>query len=76
MAEGMIMMVKLVSRFRLYPDVGFKPSIIAGISLISKKPAKYIRGTKMAYAGLRKEKDRASVIKYLNQNSDNPVQLP
>ncbi len=36
MAEGMIMMVKLVSRFRLYPDVGFKPSIIAGISLISK----------------------------------------
>ena len=41
-----------------------------------KKPAKYIRGTKMAYAGLRKEKDRASVIKYLNQNSDNPVPLP
>jgi cytochrome c len=41
-----------------------------------KKPAKYIRGTKMAYAGLRKEKDRASVIKYLNQNSDNPLPLP
>jgi cytochrome c len=40
------------------------------------KPAKYIKGTKMAYAGLRKEKDRASVIKYLNQNSDNPVPLP
>jgi len=41
-----------------------------------KKPAKYIKGTKMAYAGLRKEKDRASVIKYLNQNSDTPVPLP
>jgi len=41
-----------------------------------KKPAKYIKGTKMAYAGLRKEKDRASVIKYLNQNSDNPIPLP
>ena len=40
------------------------------------KPAKYIKGTKMAYAGLRKEKDRASVIKYLNQNSDNPLPLP
>ena len=40
------------------------------------KPAKWIKGTKMAYAGLRKEKDRASVIKYLNQNSDNPIQLP
>ena len=40
------------------------------------KPAKWIKGTKMAFAGLRKEKDRASVIKYLNQNSDNPKPLP
>ncbi len=40
------------------------------------KPAKWIKGTKMAYAGLRKESDRASVIKYLNQNSDNPLPLP
>ena len=40
------------------------------------KPAKYIKGTKMAYAGLRKEKDRASIIKYLNQNSDSPIPLP
>tara|TARA_B100001057_G_scaffold260131_1_gene260312 strand:- start:1793 stop:2335 length:543 start_codon:yes stop_codon:yes gene_type:complete len=40
------------------------------------KPSKWIKGTKMAYAGLRKEKDRASVIKYLNQNSDNPIPLP
>ena len=40
------------------------------------KPAKWIKGTKMAFAGLRKEKDRASVIKYLNQNSDNPITLP
>ena len=40
------------------------------------KPAKWIKGTKMAFAGLRKEKDRASVIKYLNQNSDSPLPLP
>ena len=40
------------------------------------KPQKWIKGTKMAYAGLRKEKDRASVILYLNQNSDNPLPLP
>ena len=40
------------------------------------KPSKWIKGTKMAYAGLRKEKDRASIIKYLNQNSDNPLPLP
>ena len=40
------------------------------------KPAKWIKGTKMAFSGLRKEKDRASVILYLNQNSDNPLPLP
>ena len=40
------------------------------------KPATYLKGTKMAYAGLRKEKDRASVIIYLNQNGDNPTPLP
>ena len=41
-----------------------------------QKPASYLKGTKMSYAGLRKEKDRASVIKYLNKKSDNPKQLP
>ena len=40
------------------------------------KPASYLKGTKMSYAGLRKEADRASVIKYLNQNSDSPIPLP
>ena len=40
------------------------------------KPAKWIKGTKMAFAGLRKEKDRASVILYLNENADNPLPLP
>ena len=40
------------------------------------KPQKWIKGTKMAYAGLRKEKDRASVILYLNKYSDNPLPLP
>tara|TARA_B100001564_G_scaffold164206_1_gene138051 strand:- start:114 stop:656 length:543 start_codon:yes stop_codon:yes gene_type:complete len=40
------------------------------------KPSKWIKGTKMAYAGLRKESDRASVIKYLNEKSDNPKPLP
>jgi len=40
------------------------------------KPATYLKGTKMSYAGLRKEVDRASVIKYLNQNSDSPKTLP
>jgi len=41
-----------------------------------QKPASYLKGTKMSYAGLRKEKDRASIIKYLNQKSDSPKLLP
>mgnify|MGYP001375597720 FL=1 len=40
------------------------------------KPQAYIKGTKMAFAGLRKEKDRASVILYLNSKADNPKPLP
>ncbi len=40
------------------------------------KPKNWIKGTKMAYAGLRKEKDRGSVILYLNKYSDNPLPLP
>ena len=40
------------------------------------KPQTYIKGTKMAFAGLRKEKDRASVILYLNSKSGNPKPLP
>ena len=40
------------------------------------KPQAYIKGTKMAFAGLRKEKDRASVILYMNSKGDNPKQLP
>ena len=40
------------------------------------KPQAYIKGTKMAYAGLKNEKDRASIILYLNENSDNPKPLP
>ena len=40
------------------------------------KPAKWIKGTKMAFAGLRKEKDRASVILFMNAKSDNPLPTP
>ena len=40
------------------------------------KPSSWIKGNKMGFAGLKKEKDRASVILYLNQNSDNPKSLP
>ena len=40
------------------------------------KPAKWIKGTKMAFAGLRKEKDRASVILYMNSKSASPKAIP
>ena len=40
------------------------------------KPQAYIKGTKMAFAGLRKEKDRASVILYMNSKSSSPLPLP
>jgi cytochrome c len=40
------------------------------------KPQAYIKGTKMAFAGLRKEKDRASVILFMNSKSGSPKPLP
>ncbi len=40
------------------------------------KPAKWIKGNKMGFAGLKKEEDRASIMLYLNENSDNPKTLP
>ena len=40
------------------------------------KPSSWIKNNKMGFAGLKNEKDRASVILYLNQNSDNPRPLP
>ena len=40
------------------------------------KPAKWIKGNKMGFAGLKKEEDRASVMLYLNENSDSPKSLP
>ena len=40
------------------------------------KPKDYIKGNKMAFAGISKEKDRASLILYLNEQSDSPLPLP
>ncbi len=40
------------------------------------KPQAHIKGTKMAFAGLKKEEDRASVMLYMNSKSDNPLTKP
>lgn len=39
-------------------------------------PKKYISGTAMGFAGLKKIEDRADIIAYLRTMSDNPAPLP
>jgi len=39
------------------------------------KPKEWIPGTKMAFAGLKNEKDRASLILYMNSQSDQPLSI-
>ena len=39
------------------------------------KPKEWIKGTKMAFAGLKKAKDRAAIILYMNENTNNPLPL-
>lgn len=40
------------------------------------KPKEYMKGTKMNYAGLKKEKDRADILLWLRSLSDTPAELP
>ena len=39
------------------------------------KPKKWIKGTKMSFAGLKNAKDRAAVILYMNENTNSPLPL-
>ena len=39
------------------------------------KPKDWIQGTKMSFAGLKKAKDRAAVILYMNENTNSPLPL-
>ena len=39
------------------------------------KPKDWIKGTKMSFVGLKNEKERAAVILYMNENTDNPLPL-
>ena len=40
------------------------------------KPKKFIKGTAMGFAGLKKVGERANIIAYLRSFSDNPIPLP
>ena len=39
------------------------------------KPKDWIKGTKMSFAGLKKPKERAAVILYMNENTNSPLPL-
>ena len=39
------------------------------------KPKNWIKGTKMSFAGLKNAKERAAVILYMNENTNNPLPL-
>jgi len=39
------------------------------------KPKDWIKGTKMSFAGLKSEKERAAVILYLNTSTNNPLPI-
>ena len=39
------------------------------------KPRDYVKNTKMSFIGLKNPKDRAAVILYMNQSTDNPLPL-
>jgi cytochrome c len=43
------------------------------LDLFLTKPKKLVKKTKMSFAGLKKPADRANLVAYLNQNSDNPM---
>jgi len=40
------------------------------------KPKEYIKGTKMNFGGLKKVQDRANLVLFLREQSDNPAPLP
>ena len=46
------------------------------ISKFLYKPKKYVKGTKMNFVGLKKVEDRANLVFFLREQSDNPVPLP
>lgn len=41
-----------------------------------RRPSTYIRGTRMAFAGLRKDADRANLLAYMRSMADSPAPLP
>ena len=40
-----------------------------------RNPSKYVTGTRMAFAGLESEKERADLIQYLKENWKNNIDI-
>ena len=47
-----------------------------GLNHFLLNPKSYISGTKMNFAGIKKDEDRANLIAWLNTQSDSPQPLP
>ena len=48
----------------------------ADLNAFLYKPKAFVKGTKMSFAGFKKAKDRANIIRFLHSNSDSPISLP
>ena len=59
-----------------FKAMGSKPWGYEELNAWLKAPKEYIKGTKMAYAGISKAQDRANVIAYLASLSDAPKPFP
>ena len=65
------------------PGFSYSPALVAKggnwgyeeLNAFLYKPKKFVKGTKMAFAGLKKEKDRANMIAYLRSLSASPKPL-
>ena len=59
-----------------YSEGGEKSWTYEELNHFLQAPKKYMRGTSMGFAGLKKDDERADVIAYLRSLSDTPVPLP
>jgi cytochrome c len=57
-------------------EVGGKTWTYAELNKFLWKPKAYAKGTKMAYAGLKKPEDRAALLAWLRTQADSPAALP
>ena len=50
-----------------------KPWSIEEMNGFLTKPKDWVKGTKMSFTGLKNPKERAAIILYMNENTDNPL---